>query len=126
MRAQTWLVGFLPSPNSGVYRLFAGKSHCFCFRYDPSFCRWLLVEHSVVGLDVRIMAEYQAEHLIQTCLKHGHLIRVKGGPKKIVIRPPLLMTCTEVVKSQLGIRDWRIWTPNQLRSALLKRGAKPF
>jgi hypothetical protein len=121
-----WLVGFLPSPNRGVYRMFAGKSHCFCFRYDPSHCRWVLVEHSVVGLDVRILAEYEAERLIHVCLANGSLLSVKGGTKTIVQRPPVLMTCTEVVKSQLGIRDWRIWTPGQLKSALLKRGARSF
>lgn len=124
MRANDWLVGFLPSPNRGVYRLFAGKSHCFCLRFDVSFNRWLLVEHSVVGLDVQIIAEYQAEAIIGSCLAHGSLLRVKGGRKTIVQRPAILMTCTEVVKAQLGIRDWRIWTPNQLRSALLKRGAR--
>lgn len=126
MRANDWLVGFLPSPNRGVYRLFAGKSHCFCLRFDAKAACWLLVEHSVVGLDVQALSDAQARAIIATCLEHGSILKAKGGPKTIVQRPPVLMTCTEVVKAQLGIRDWRIWTPGQLRSALLRRGARPI
>lgn len=126
MRAVPWLVGFLPSPNTGVYRFFAGKSHCFCLRYDGQAARWVLVEHSVVGLDVQILPDEQAEAVIQSCLTHGSMLAAPGGKKTIIQRPPVLMTCTEVVKSQLGIRDWRIWTPGQLRSALLRRGARPL
>jgi hypothetical protein len=126
MRADAWMVGFLPSENRGIYRLIAGKSHCFAFRYEPRAACWLLVEHSIVGLDVQALNDIQAEALVESCTTHGSLLVCKGGKKKIVVRPPIFMTCVEVVKSQMGIRDWRIWTPRQLQSALLARGARSF
>lgn len=38
------------------------------------------------------------------------------------LRP--VMTCVEAVKALLGMTSWRIWTPRQLRRALIRRGAR--
>ena len=128
MRAESWLVGFLPSPNRGVYKILAGAgeptSHCYALRFDAKAGVWLLAEHSVMGLDLRTLPEESAQRLISTTLEHGHLLHCPGARRRPSRWPPLLLTCTAAVKALLGVRDWRIVTPAQLRSALLKRGAQ--
>lgn len=45
----------------------------------------------------------------------------------IAARPTLrpLVTCTEIVKSALGLRAWHVITPHQLARELRRRGAVP-
>jgi hypothetical protein len=36
------------------------------------------------------------------------------------------LTCVEAVKARLGLLDWRVVTPRQLRRALIRIGARPL
>ncbi len=44
-------------------------------------------------------------------------------PRRAALRP--FLTCVELVKALTGIRSWRVWTPRQLRRALIQVGARP-
>jgi len=46
------------------------------------------------------------------------------APRGAAWRP--WMTCVEAVKAVLGILDWRVVTPRQLRRAMIRRGARPL
>lgn len=70
----------------------------------------LPVEEAARGL----MWAWQAEALRVPCVP---------VPLRGMLRPP--MTCVEFVKALLGLHDWRIWTPQQLRRALIRHGARP-
>lgn len=57
---------------------------------------------------------------------HAEALRVapRAVPRGGALRPA--MTCVEAVKAVLGVLDWRILTPRQLRRALIRMGARPL
>ena len=124
-KTTSWYVGFLPSPNRGPFRLLAGSgrptSHCFAFR-PVSHDLWLLVEHSVMGLDVRELPDAAGAALIELCQTKGRLLLVPSTRRSIRWVPPQI-TCVSVVKDLVGLRAWWVITPRQLHCALLKKGA---
>ena len=50
-------------------------------------------------------------------------VRPRSAERRACLRPP--MTCVELIKALLGVHDWRVWTPRQLRRALVRLGARP-
>ena len=66
-------------------------------------------------------AEDAARGLMWAWGAEALVVRAAAAPGA-ALRPP--MTCVEAVKALLGIVDWRVWTPRQLRRALIRRGAR--
>ena len=123
-----WYVGFLPSPNRGIFRLFAGygqkTSHCFVFRPLESG-GWLLVERSSLCLHVHVFDDDRGLTLIDVCRRKGRLLLAEQEKGRPSLWPNPWATCTESVMSVLQIKTWRIIiTPKQLLCELLRRGAQ--
>lgn len=82
--------------------------------------RHLAVEPVGLGLTAEdtargLMWEWQAEAL---------RVVPPAVPRGAAWRGP--MTCVEAVKARLGLLDWRVVTPRQLRRALIRIGARPL
>ncbi len=122
-----WYVGFLPSQAMGLYKLLGGRNvaHVFCFRPTRAG-QWLLVERTLLGLELKDIDDRQAEVLIAKCQADGQLLLVKPCKYTNGYLPPLVETCVSTVKAILRVRDPCVWTAAQLHCALLKHGAEPL
>lgn len=86
----------------------------------------LAAEHVGTVLRVEAMtlpAEEAARGLMWSWDAEALAVRPAKVRPHACLRLPL--TCVELVKALVGITDWRIWTPRQLRRALIRRGARP-
>ncbi len=68
-------------------------------------------------------AEEAARGLMWAWQAEALVVRPLSPPLRACLRPPL--TCVELVKALVGLRSWRVWTPRQLRRALIRLGARP-
>src|SRR5262245_266168 len=115
-----WLVGFCPSPNRGIWRLLAGRgplSHCFAMRYDAPFWHWMLIDHSVQGLHVSLLASNEASGLMALCRDKGVLLEMTSRRYRQWL-PITPFTCVTTIKQLLGVRAPWTWTPRRLYGAL--------
>ena len=130
VEARSWLVGFIPSPNVGCFRLLGGANHpfahCFAMRRDERSGVWTLVEHSIAGLAVEVWNDQQAGAFIEHTLERGHLLYVASRRREVSLVAPLLQTCTSVVKALLGVRAPWVITPRGLYRLLTQMGAEPL
>jgi len=88
--------------------------------------RTLVLDHagSVLGLEwVELSAESCARGLMWSWQGEALRVRPRAVERRAALRPP--MTCVELVKALLGLEGWRIWTPRQLRRAVIRMGARP-
>jgi hypothetical protein len=86
----------------------------------------LAAEHTGTVLRVETMAlpaEEAARGLMWSWDAEALVLRPAPVAPRACLRPPL--TCVELIKALAGIADWRVWTPRQLRRALIRRGARP-
>lgn len=128
VEARSWLVGFIPSPNVGCFKILGGAdhpfAHCFAMRRDERTGVWTLVEHSIAGLAVEVWNDQQAGAFIQHTMEHGHLLLVASRRREVSLVAPLLQTCTSVIKALLGVRAPWVFTPRGLHRQLVKLGAE--
>ncbi len=71
-----------------------------------------------------LSAEYAARGLMWSWSAEALRVQPIAAPRGAAWRP--CMTCVEAVKALLGIVDWRVVTPRQLRRALIRMGARPL
>ena len=103
---------------------------------DPARCHVLALvrdngatvalEHIGTTLRVETMAlelDEAARGLMWAWGAEALRVPVPAVPRRACLRP--FLTCVELVKALAGIRSWRIWTPRQLRRALIRMGARP-
>lgn len=116
-----WHVGFVPCANHHVWRLFGGD-HCMAFRpiHDN---RWLLVECTVWGLEVRTLHSEEVGRLIDLIHSTGLLLLSPPRRRPQRTLPAPLVTCASTIASLCGLPGW-IVSPSQLRRALQKHGAR--
>lgn len=88
----------------------------------------LSIDHQGRHLSVEVLGDLTAEDAARGLMHawSAEALRVTpiGGPRGAALRP--WMTCVEVVKGLLGILDWRVVTPRQLRRAVVRMGARPL
>lgn len=127
-KAEAWTVAFVPAAEvaCGAWwsRVLDPQArHCFAFRAIAPDCT-VVVNHSGRRLVVQHLA-MAAPDVARVCAVAGMTMlevtaREQDAP---ALRGP--MTCVEVVKALLGLRDWRVMTPRQLARRLVRNGARP-
>lgn len=98
-----------------------GFRHCFVILHDGK--SWISVDPMAHYIDVRVLP-YPPGYHVQQFLRDQGLTVVTcdmGEPEKICA-PPAIVSCTEIVKRILGLRQPLIFTPYQLFRYLEKKG----
>lgn len=78
--------------------------------------------HLIVETIPNLSAEEAARGLMWEWQAEALCVTAPTVPRGAAWRP--FMTCVEAVKARLGLQDWRIVTPRQLRRALIRMGAR--
>lgn len=126
MTRRTVYVVFRPAPAARWWQrlLHAQRRHVVALWEDHGVTLALDHRGSVLHIEhVRSMTPEETARGLMAAWPGAEAMQVQVETPAAApcLRPPL--TCVEAVKALLGIRSWRIWTPHQLRRALIRQGA---
>lgn len=125
---QTYYVAFQKSNFRRPWHLFTWNKyeHCWVFYQDPQGTS-IKVEAILSRLSVE-SSDYSLEALAKIHLKHEDIIDIVKISLPV---PPYLsytihgfINCVTIVKFAIGLSDWLIFTPEQLRRRLLRLGGR--
>jgi hypothetical protein len=86
---------------------------------------WVIIDWSNHGLQVDCVPKRFIDGMIVGVNDRGGcFIEVDVARQSRRRFPPVALYCVTAVKDLVGLRDWRVVTPFQLYSALMKRGGK--
>lgn len=104
----------------GYIDFFTRPDFRHCFVMVPSESGGtVVVNQTWTGLYIQAVG-WSLSASTLACHKAGFTVRRVLNKKKASYTPRGLITCVSVVKSVLGIHDWRVITPYQLDLYLLK------
>jgi hypothetical protein len=126
-RLNGWTVAFVPAGEVDRQswwqsRLDAAHRHCFAFRAAPGGITQV-VNHVGTAMTVELAPVDAAAAARRFAAKGIRMLAAPAvtGEPRASLRPA--MTCVEVVKALIGMRDWRVWTPRQLAERMMRSGA---
>lgn len=110
------------SPNTEIWYLFwlrKGFKHCYLIIQDNG--KWISIDPMSSHIDV-VVHNLASDFCLATWLKDEGMCVVPVRHRKPVVKslPASWVSCVEVTKRVLGIRNWWIWTPYQLYKHLEK------
>ncbi len=115
-----WFITFAdtpPGPLQGYGLIKKGYRHIVLTRYDPVSESFVVFETMHGGSKVGVLTLYQWDFVIRHSTE-TFIITTDINPAKMLL--PRLLTCVGAAKHHIGVRWPLVFTPWQLRSALLK------
>ena len=92
-------------------------------KWDPDYEVWVFIEWSSRRLYVELYDRETAKGIFWKLYEEGTALSCETQTLEENRRPRLPLYCVTWAKQLLGVEDWRIITPYQLKCELLRRGA---